>query len=247
MRNELEGRGQLEEVGGAAYITQLINAVPSAIHVEAYGRLVEQAAVRRRLIGVAGDIAQLAYREAEDIGQVLDQAEQALFSVSQSRITRDLTPIQEVISRYYDRIEYLAAHQGEPLGIPTGFTDLDRLLGGLQQSDLVIVAARPGVGKTSLCLRFARHAARLRRHVAIFSLEMSAEQVVQRLVSAETRHRRAAAAPGEPGRRRLGRCSSQATARSVGIARSSSTTRLPFPRCNCAPRRAACTPSTAWT
>lgn len=184
--DELERREQLEEVGGAAYITSLINAVPSAIHAEAYGRIVEQAAIRRRLISAATQIAQLAYQESDDIDQTIDQAEQALFSVSQRRITRDLAPIQEVIRRYYDRIEYLYAHQGEPLGVPTGFIDLDRLLGGMQRSDFIIVAARPSVGKTSLCLSFARNAARHGQHVAIFSLEMSAEQIVQRLVSAET-------------------------------------------------------------
>jgi len=183
---ELEARGQLEEVGGAAYITDLINAVPSAIHVEAYGRLVEQTAVRRRLISAAGDIAQLAYLEEREIEEVIDRAEQTLFSISQRRLIREMAPIQEVIRRYYDRIEYLYEHRGEPLGVPTGFIDLDRLLGGLQRSDLIIVAARPGVGKTSLCLAFARHAARLGKHVAVFSLEMSAEQVVQRMVSAET-------------------------------------------------------------
>jgi len=148
--DELERRGQLEEVGGAAYITHLVNAVPSAIHVEAYGHIVEQAAVRRRLISAASQIAQLAYQETEDIDQTVDQAEQALFSVSQRRITRDLAPIQDVIRRYYDRIEYLYAHQGEPLGVPTGYMDIDRLLGGLQRSDFIIVAARPSVGKTSL-------------------------------------------------------------------------------------------------
>ncbi len=186
LRNELETRGQLDEVGGAAYIAQLISAVPTAIHVEAYGHIVEEAAVRRRLIGAASDIAQLAYQEDQEINEVMDRAEQALFAISQRRITRDLTPIQEVIRQYYDRIEYLYDHRDEPLGVPTGFIDLDHLLGGLQRSDLVIVAARPGVGKTSLCLSFARNAARLGKHVAIFSLEMSDEQVVQRLISADT-------------------------------------------------------------
>jgi replicative DNA helicase len=186
LSDELERRTQLEEVGGAAYITHLINAVPSAIHVEAYGHIVEQAAIRRRLLNAASQIAQLAYQEAEEIDETVDQAEQALFSISQRRITRDLSPIQDVIRRYYDRIEYLYAHRGEPLGIPTGFVDIDRLLGGFQRSDFVIIAARPSVGKTSLCLSMARNAARFGQHVAIFSLEMSAEQIVQRIVSAET-------------------------------------------------------------
>ena len=184
--DELERQEQLAEIGGAAYITRLINAVPSAIHVEAYGHIVEQAAIRRRLISAASQIAQLSYQEAEDIDQTIDQAEQALFNVSQRRITRDLAPIQEIIRRYYDRIEYLYAHQGEPLGVPTGFVDIDRLLGGLQRSDFILIAARPSVGKTSLCLSIARNAARHGQHVAIFSLEMSGEQVVQRIVATET-------------------------------------------------------------
>jgi len=184
--DDLERQGRLEEIGGAAYVTQLINAVPSAIHVEAYGRIVEQAAIRRRLISAASRIAQLAYQEDQDVDLTVDRAEQALFSVSERRITRDLAPVQEVIRRYYDRIEYLYDHQDEPLGVPTGFIDLDRLLGGLQRSDLILIAARPSVGKTSLGISVARHAADLGQHVAIFSLEMSSEQVVQRMVSAET-------------------------------------------------------------
>lgn len=184
--DDLERQGRLEEIGGAAYVTQLINAVPSAIHCEAYGRIVEQAAIRRRLISAASRIAQLAYQEDQDVDLTVDRAEQALFSVSERRITRDLAPVQEIIRRYYDRIEYLYDHQDEPLGVPTGFIDLDRLLGGLQRSDLILIAARPSVGKTSLGISVARHAADLGQHVAIFSLEMSSEQVVQRMVSAET-------------------------------------------------------------
>ena len=184
--DELERREQLEEIGGAAYISHLINSVPSAIHVEAYGHIVEHAAIRRRLISAASQIAQLAYQEAEDVDLTVDQAEQALFSISQRRITRDLAPIQTIIRRYYDRIEYLYAHQGEPLGVPTGFVDLDRLLGGLQRSDLIFIAARPSVGKTALCLSIAKNAAFHGQRVAVFSLEMSGEQVVQRLVATET-------------------------------------------------------------
>jgi replicative DNA helicase len=184
--DDLERQERLEQIGGAAHVTHLINAVPSAIHVEAYGHIVEQAAIRRRLISAASRIAQLAYQEHEDVDQTVDRAEQALFSVSQRRISRDLTPIQDVVRRYYDRIEYLYDHRDEPLGVPTGFVDLDRLLGGLQRSDLILIAARPSVGKTSLGISVARYAASLGQHVAIFSLEMSSEQVVQRMVSAET-------------------------------------------------------------
>mgnify|MGYP001104392664 CR=1 FL=1 len=184
--DELERQDRLEEIGGAAYVTHLINVVPSAIHVEAYGHIVEQDAIRRRLLDAASRIAQLAYQEDQDVDQTVDRAEQALFSVSERRITRDLAPVQQVIRRYYDRIEYLYDHQDEPLGVPTGFIDLDRLLGGLQRSDLILIAARPSVGKTSLGISIARHAADVSQRVAIFSLEMSSEQVVQRMVSAET-------------------------------------------------------------
>ncbi len=180
---ELERKEYLVRVGGPAYLAQLINAVPSAINVESYARLVEQAAVRRRLLEAASTIAQLAYKEDLPIEQVVDRAEQAIFGVSEKRVTRDLQPIQEVLNNYYDYLANLAG-RGGPMGVPTGFADLNKLLGGFQRSDLVILAARPGVGKTSLMLNFALHAAQERRTVGIFSLEMSAEQIAQRLVSA---------------------------------------------------------------
>jgi replicative DNA helicase len=184
---ELAARNQLDELGGPAYISHLINVVPTAIHAEGYGRIVERAALRRRLLSAASDIAQLAYEESDDIDQTIDSAEQALFGVSQRRVSRDMLPISEAIRNYYDRIEYLYEHRGEPLGIPTGFYDLDKMLGGLQKSDLIIIAARPGVGKTSLMLNVALNSARkYHQRVAIFSLEMSNEQIVQRLVSGET-------------------------------------------------------------
>jgi replicative DNA helicase len=187
LRRELEARGQLDELGGPAYLTYLMMVVPTAIHAEGYGRIVERTALRRRLLNAASAIAQLAYEESDEIDQTIDRAEQALFGVSQRRIARDMQPIADVIRQYYDRIEYLYEHQGEPLGIPTGFIDLDKLLGGLQRSDLIIIAARPGVGKTSLILNVALSAARrFHQRVAVFSLEMSNEQIIQRLVSAET-------------------------------------------------------------
>ncbi len=185
--DELENREQLEEVGGAAYIASLINSVPTAIHVEAYGHIVERTALRRRLISAASQIASFAYEEEQTIDEVIDRSEATLFSISQRRIARDLVPIKQVLADYYDRIAYLYEHRGEPLGIPTGYIDLDKLLGGLQRSDLIIVAARPGVGKTSMLLAMALTAARKHKQkVAIFSLEMSNEQLVQRLMSSET-------------------------------------------------------------
>lgn len=184
---ELAARGQLDEIGGPAYVSHLINVVPTAIHAEGYGRIVERTAVRRRLLNAASEIAKLAYEESDEIDQTVDAAEQALFSVSQRRAAREVVPISDAIRAYFDRIEYLYEHRGEPLGIPTGFLDLDKMLGGLQRSDLIIVAARPGVGKTSLLLNMALNAARrFHQRVAIFTLEMSNEQIVQRLVSSET-------------------------------------------------------------
>jgi replicative DNA helicase len=183
LTTELEHHNHLETVGGDAYISQLITAVPSAISVESYGRLVEQVAVRRRLLDAASDIARFAYDEKLPVDQVVDSSEKVLFGVSQKRSTRDLQPIQEIVPRYYDHIEKLYANRGELMGVPSGFRDLDRVLGGFQRSDLLILAARPGVGKTSLMLTFALRAAEKRKVVALFSLEMSAEQLVQRLVS----------------------------------------------------------------
>jgi len=187
LSDELERRGQLEAVGGSAYLTSLINSVPTSIHVEYYAHIVERTAILRRLIEAAGKIAALAYEEAEDVDVVVDRAEQILFDVSQRRVSRGLTPIKRVLTEYYDRIEYLHQHQGEMVGLPTGFIDLDRLLGGMQRSDLIIVAGRPGMGKSSLGMTIAQNVA-LKHNavVAFFSIEMSAEQVVQRMIASET-------------------------------------------------------------
>ena len=183
----LERSGQLEAVGGAAYLTSLINRVPTSIHVEHYAHIVERTAILRRLIEAAGKIAGLAYGEAEDVDVVVDRAEQILFDVSQRRVSQGLTSIKRLLTEYYDRIEYLHQHQGEMVGLPTGFIDLDRLLGGMQRSDLIIVAGRPGMGKSSLGLSVANNTAlKHRAVVAFFSLEMSAEQLVQRLIAGET-------------------------------------------------------------
>jgi len=187
LTDELERREQLTEIGGPPFLTSLINATPTSIHVEYYARIVERTAILRRLIDAAGQIAKLAYQDVDDVDEVVDRAESIIFGVSEKRVSRDLVPIRQVLDEFYDRIEYLSAHQGEIIGIPTGLADLDKLLGGFQRSDLVIIAGRPGMGKTSLALSIALQAARKwDKRVGIFSLEMSNEQVVQRLVSAET-------------------------------------------------------------
>jgi replicative DNA helicase len=187
LSDELERRGELAQVGGAAYLTALINAVPTSIHAEYYGRIVERTAILRRLLAAAGQIAGLAYEEAEDVDETIDRAETIIFGVAERRITRDLLPIRQIMGEYYERIDYLYRHRGELIGIPTGLAELDKILGGLQRSDLIVIAGRPGTGKTSLALSIALQATRRwDKRVAIFSLEMSNEQLVQRLVSAET-------------------------------------------------------------
>lgn len=186
VQDELERRGQLAEVGGPAYLTRLATVVPTSFNAAAYGRLVEEAATRRRLIQAASDIAKVAYDEQTDIGEVVGQAEQSLFSVSQRRTTCDLVHIRKIASEYYDRIQYLYDHRDEPLGVPTGFRDLDDILGGMQKSDLIIIAGRPGQGKSGFMISVALNAARHKKRVAVFSLEMSSEQVAQRMIAQET-------------------------------------------------------------
>jgi replicative DNA helicase len=174
--DELERQERLEAIGGPAYITELINSTPTAIYVDFYARIVERTAILRRLIGAAGKIAELAYNEASDVDEVVDRAEQIIFSISESRIHRDLTPIGSIMANVVDTIDFLARNQDTLMGVPTGFV-----------SDLIILAGRPGMGKSSLGMGIAQNAAK--RHaarVAVFSLEMSNEQLVQRMLSVES-------------------------------------------------------------
>jgi replicative DNA helicase len=184
---ELRSQGRLNDIGGAAYITYLISNTPTSIHAEAYGRIVQRAAIRRRLLEAAEEINTIARQEDADINEVIDRAEGTLFRVTEQRSRKDLISMQQALSDYYDRIEYLYTNQDEKLGVPTGFMALDNLLGGFQKGDLIIIAARPGVGKTSLMLNMAMNATRSKARVAVFSLEMSTEQLIQRLVATETR------------------------------------------------------------
>ncbi|HLI91376.1 MAG TPA: replicative DNA helicase, partial [Ktedonobacteraceae bacterium] len=183
--DELERRNKLEEVGGASYITSLVNQVPTSGNVEHYGRIVERTAILRRLIHAAGQIAAIAYEE-EDADAALDKSEQLIFSIGQRYAHTDFTILSELLSDYMEKLDQLHERRGTIVGVPTGFTDLDRLTGGLQRSDLIILAARPAVGKTSLSLSLAHNVAlKYQRSVAIFSLEMSKEQLVQRFLSME--------------------------------------------------------------
>ncbi len=187
LSDELGRREQLDRIGGIAYLSALLNSVPTAVHVEYYGKIVERTATLRRLIDAGSTIVGIGFQEGIDTEDALDAAERAIFEVSQKRQTKDFVSISEVLNRFFDQIDYMQQHRGDVVGVPTGFSDLDQLTGGLQKSDLVILAARPSMGKTSLALGIAYGAA-VQHHktVGVFSLEMSAEQLVQRLLSMET-------------------------------------------------------------
>ena len=180
----LERNAALEQVGGSAYLTSLINLTPTAVNAIHYGRIVERKAVLRNLIGAAGKIASIGYEDSAEVSEAIDRAEQELFAVSERRVVSGFSPLKTLLHSAYDRLDYLHQHKGEISGIRTGFNDLDTLTSGLQKSDLVIVAARPSVGKTSLALNFAEHGAiQEGKSVGVFSLEMSKEQLVLRLLS----------------------------------------------------------------
>ncbi len=187
LSDELERRGSLDDIGGIGYLSSLLNVVPTAVHVEYYGRIVERTSTLRRLIDAGTQIVGIGFQENHEAEDALDAAEQALFSVSQRRQTKDFQSIADVLDKFFDQLDYLQQNRGEVVGVPTGFTDLDKLTGGLQRSDLIIIAARPSVGKSAFALGMAYGAAvQHRKKVGVFTLEMSAEQLVQRLLSTET-------------------------------------------------------------
>ncbi|MBA3825838.1 MAG: replicative DNA helicase [Ktedonobacterales bacterium] len=183
LTDEIERRGKLEGVGGADYVTTLVNVVPTSANVEYYAHIVERTSILRKLIHVAGQIAAIAYSE-DDATVALDKAEQLIFAISQNVQRTDFDHIRDILADYFDKLEHLHTHRGDIIGVPSGFTDLDKMTGGMQRSDLVILAARPSVGKTAFALSLAHNAAvKHGASAAIFSLEMSKEQLVQRLLS----------------------------------------------------------------
>jgi replicative DNA helicase len=184
---ELENRNQMDEVGGQAYLLMLVNQTPSSMNAEAYARIVEETSVRRRMLASANEMAKLAYQQEKQVEDIIDSAEKAVFNLSERRIRRDMESMKKVVDKYYDRVSSLYQRDEEIYGVPTGLVDLDRLLGGLQKSDLLIVAGRPASGKTGFLLTIAKNAAmKHKKHVAMFSLEMSNEQLVQRMIAQET-------------------------------------------------------------
>jgi len=184
----LSNKSQLEEAGGHAYLISLVNRAPNSYHAESYGRIIEQNAIRRRMLEAANQVARLAYHQEQSIETVIDEAEKAIFNVSERRIKRDLEPISKVVREYVARIDEISQRPDDIFGVPTGLLDIDTLLGGLQKSDLLIVAGRPGMGKTGFLLGTLRNAALVhKKHVAMFSMEMSNEQLLQRLIAMDTR------------------------------------------------------------
>ena len=185
--DELKRMGRYEEVGGLGYLSHLIGVVPTAIHVEHYARIVERTAVKRRLISAAGKIAAVAYDDTLDLDTTLEKAEQLLFDVSQRRVSRDFEPLGAILGDYLEEMELRAADGEGRRGVPTGYIELDKYTGGLQRSDLIIVAARPSMGKSTWALNIVQNAAvRHRATCAIFSLEMSKQQLAHRLLCSES-------------------------------------------------------------
>ncbi len=183
----LEEQNRLAEIGGQAYLLALVNQTPTSLHAEAYAHIVEQNSIRRRMLASANEMAKLAYDQEKSVETILSTAEKSVFSLSSRRVRHDLEPIQVVVSEYYDHVDELSKRDDEIFGVPTGLTDLDHWLGGLQPSDLLIIAGRPGSGKTGFLLSVAKNAAQKhKKNVAFFSLEMSNEQLVQRLIAQET-------------------------------------------------------------
>lgn len=183
---ELSDMDVLYEIGGQAYLTSLINKTPTSVNAVTYGRIVERTSIRRRLMKAADEIYKLAINEEMSIDRVISDAEQELFSVSDNQIKREFVPMWDAISAYYDEMEKNLASGEGLVGLPTGFKALDGLLGGFQKSDLIVFAGRPGMGKTSWLLTVALNAARWGARVALFTMEMGVEQMIQRFISMET-------------------------------------------------------------
>ncbi len=188
LSDRLNEAGKLERTGGQTYLAQLAEAVPTASHVFHYAKIVQRDATLRRLIGASHEIARMGFDggETDNVESLLDQAEQRLFGVSQKHLKQNFVPIRSVLNEAFDRIDELHREKGKLRGVPSGFRVLDNLLAGLQASDLIILAARPSVGKTSFALDIARNVAvKSKKPVGIFSLEMSKEQLVDRMICAE--------------------------------------------------------------
>ncbi len=187
LSDQLRANGELEQVDGAAYLTELTNFVPTAAHVEQYAQIVAEKAVRRRLIAASQEIGGLSYDEAKQLKELVEEAETRLFEVSQQHVKQTITSLEDILTESFERLDDLHKDKGKLRGIPTGFRDMDDLLAGLQRSDLFVLAARPAMGKTAFVLNLAHNiAVQAKEPVLIFSLEMAKEQLVDRLLSMES-------------------------------------------------------------
>ena len=187
LADQLKGTGFLDMVGGPAYLTELTNYVPTASHVEQYADIVAQKALRRRLITVSAEMADLGQDESKPLKELIEEAETRLFAVSQQHVKQTVVPIDEILTASFERLDDLHKDKKKIRGIPTGYRDIDETLAGLQRSDLFILAARPSMGKTAFVLNLAHNVAvDAKEPVIIFSLEMSKEQLVDRLLSMQS-------------------------------------------------------------
>lgn len=187
LSNELKATGFLDIAGGAQYLTELTNFVPTAAHAEQYADIVAQKALRRRLIKASQDIVGMGYDEVTTIQELIEEAESRLFEVSQKHVKQDISSLEAILADSFDRLDELHKDKGKIRGVPTGFKDLDGILAGLQRSDLFILAARPAMGKTAFSLNLAHNVAvKASEPVLVFSLEMSKEQLVDRMLSMES-------------------------------------------------------------
>lgn len=188
LTEKLRQKNQLERVGGIEYITLLASSVPTAANVEYYARIVEEKSLIRSLIQLCNRVVKESYEGEEDANVLLDRAQQMILQLSQRKIRYDFVPLKEIINQAFDRIEELYRRDEHVIGIPSGFVDLDALTTGFHPSDFIVVAARPGMGKTSFCLNIAQHVGiHAKIPVAIFSLEMSRDQIAQRMLCSEAR------------------------------------------------------------
>jgi len=184
LTDELKRKKELDVIGGSAYLTELTNYVPTSAHAEAYAELVAQKAVRRRLIKASSEISELGYNEETSTQELLEKAESELFSVSDQTLKQDVVSLESILTESFDRMEELHRNKGSLRGIRTGYRDLDNMTAGLQRSDLVILASRPAMGKTTLVTNLAYNVATIAKQpVLIFSLEMSKEQLVDRMLA----------------------------------------------------------------
>jgi len=184
LTDELKRKKEIDEIGGSAYLSELTNYVPTAAHAESYAEIVAQKAVRRRLIKASGEISELGYNEETTTQELLQQAEAELFSVSDQSLKQDLTSLESILTESFDRLEELHRNKGALRGVRTGYRDLDNMTAGLQRSDLIILAARPAMGKTTLVTNLAYNVATIAKQpVLFFSLEMSKEQLVDRMLA----------------------------------------------------------------